>query len=283
MVSAVAVAAAVVLGLAVGSYLLKPALGPYPNYAPRVKLVYLYLRVYNTTVPVGGRPANVTLASFMAVVELWNTHRGTYLLPTKVAVHIPQQAYCGASVCGGGGVRVVEKTSTSASIIGEAVATTTIIIGNGSAAGGERPPNGSIEVVKYYRGSGFSYGYSNDILLERGVTHIPSNVVGENLPYGSAAYVTLSCTVPLPQIWARSWFSGRNPWLHGSSWAFVIIVVNGKALGGNAVVKGTSNAVLVLKVRLKHSGSEYWYGSIPPSVLIEPSEELVPATPPQSP
>lgn len=252
--SALIVLAALCAGTLLGAYMLKPRLGPYPNYEPEVKLEYLYIRIFNTTVMINGAgPKNVTMASFMAVIKVGNPYNDTDILPSTVAIHIPQDAYYGES-------NTSNVTFTATMSIKEK---------GGQVPAGGSPPNGSVEVIK--SGDGFAYGFTNDLILDHGVARFSLRDVSSVIPRNSDAYITVSGTVPLPELWGRN----VRAWFHGDSWAYVIVSIDGKALGNNLEVKGTSDYVLILKVRLTREGDEYWYGSIPSPILYNPTDILV--------
>ncbi len=249
--SALIVLAALCAGTLLGTYMLKPRLGPYPNYEPAVTLEYLYLRVFNATIAVEGAGArNLTMASFMAVLRIENPYGDVDILPSTVAIHVPQNTY------------YREGNGSTATF------TVTVSV-SGGAGTEEGAPNTTMEVIK--EGSGFAYGYTNDLILDRGVTHFSLRDVNSVIPRESVAYVTISGTVPLPELWSRN----VGAWFHGGSWAYVIVSIDGKALGKGLEVKGTADYVAILKVRLMSEGSEYWYGSIPRPVLDNPTDALV--------
>jgi len=60
------VLAAPYVGTLFGIYMLKLKLGPYPNYEPGVRLEYLYIRSFNTTVVVNDTGPYFLTTSFKA-------------------------------------------------------------------------------------------------------------------------------------------------------------------------------------------------------------------------
>ncbi len=251
---ALIVMAALCAGALLGAYMLKPKLGPYPNYEPEVKLEYLYVRVFNTTVMVNSAGLkNVTMVSFMAVIKVGNPYNNTDILPSTVAIHIPQETY-------------YEESNASTVAF-------TVTIGakekGGQVPAGGSPPKDSLEIIK--GGDGFAYGFTNDLILNHGVAHFSLRDVSSVIPRNSDAYIVVSSTTPLPEVWGRN----VESWFHGGSWAYVLVSIDGEALGNNLEVKGTSDYVLILKVRLTHEGDEYWYGSIPKVVLDNPTDSLL--------
>ncbi len=252
LATALIVVVALCAGALLGAYMLKPKLGPYPNYVPEVRLEYLYLRVFNTTVMISGEPRNVTMVSFMAVVRVGNPYSDVDILPSTIWVHVPQDVY-------------YEEGS------GNVTFTATVSIGGQAPAGGGAL-NASVEVVK--SGSGFAYGYTNDLILDHGVMRFSLRDINSAIPHDSIAYITVSGTMPLPEVWGRhvrTWFHEDS----GGSWTYVVVSIDGKALGTGLEVKGTADYVLILKVRLTHNGNEYWYGSIPRPILCNPTDVLV--------
>ncbi len=254
MASALIVLAALCAGTLLGAYMLKPKLGPYPNYEPEVELEYLYIRIFNTTVAINGvGPQNATMASFMAVIKVGNPYNNTDILPSTVAIHVPQD---------------VDYEESNASTV-TFTATISIKEKGSQVPSGGSPPNDSVEIIK--SGDGFAYGFTNDLILDHGVVRFSLRDISSVIPRNSDAYVMISGTVPLPELWGKN----VRTWFHGGSWAYVVISIDGKALGNNLEVKGTSDYVLILKVRLTHEGNEYWYGSIPKVVLDNPTDILV--------
>lgn len=254
MASALIVLAALCAGTLLGAYMLKPKLGPYPNYEPEVKLEYLYIRIFNTTVAINGvGPQNATMASFMAVIKVGNPYNDTDILPSTVAIHVPQD---------------VDYEESNASTV-TFTATISIKEKGGQIPAEGSPPNDSVEIIK--SGDGFAYGFTNDLILDHGVARFSLRDISSVIPRNSDAYVMISGTVPLPELWGKN----VRTWFHEGSWAYVVISINGKALGNNLEVKGTSDYVLILKVCLTHEGNEYWYGSIPKVVLDNPTDILV--------
>ena len=251
---ALIVLAALCAGILLGAYMLKPQLGPYPNYEPKVQLEYLYIRIFNTTLATGNAGSkDVTMVSFIAIVKVVNPYNDTDILPSAVAVHIPQD--------------VNYKESA-----GSKVTFTATVSISGQPASGGSPPNNSTEVLK--GGDGFAYGFTNDLILSHGVVHFSLRDINSIIQHDSTAYITISGTVPLPEIWSKN----VRTWFHESSkglWTYVVVSIDGKALGNNLEAKGTSDYVLILKVRLTRQGNEYWYGSVPKPVLDNPSDILV--------
>jgi len=257
LITALIVVAALCAGTLLGAYMLKPRLGPYPNYEPDVKLEYLYIRIFNTTTTIDGvEPRNITMLAFMAVVRVVNPYNDVDILPNTMAVHVPQDVYYKESNAG---------TVTF-------TATINIKEKGGHVPAGGSPPNDSVEVIK--SGNGFAYGYTNDLILDHGATRFSLRDINSVIPHDSIAYVTISCTIPLPEVWSKH----MGTWFHegsGGPWAYVVVSIDGKALGAGLEDKGTADYVLMLKVRLMHDGNEYWYGSIPGPILYNPADTLV--------
>ncbi len=245
---------ALMAGVLFGTYMLKPSISPYANYEPEVELRYLYLRVFNTSVPAENNELrNVTMVSFMAVLEINNPYEDVWLAPSSIKIHIPQDVYIERNASDGSGNLTI---TASFSVLG----------GTAESVSAENLPNLTATVIKG------GYGFTNDLLLDHGVTHLPPKDTSALIPPGGMAYAVVSGTLPLPEVWVRN----IRTWFHGNGWIYVIAVIEGKAPSSDfSEVKGRCDVALLLKVPLRGNLNELQYGAIPAAVMSNPSETFI--------
>lgn len=242
------VVATVVLGLLIGlgiSYsLLWPGITPPKECYPKIKLDYLYIKLFNVSSGAGSL-SNNALLTYLAVIEVSNDC-GFTIAPKYISLEIPEDIYLGT--CGRG----KEGTATVSVTISLSNRTSKLSSNHSSRVSGP-----SSYLVIYDSSLSRCVPAFSDVngLLRHdyGIKYYPLSSEYFILPKHSIKLI-LTGTAPIPRLWV----SRLNSWF--DSGTYVIINFNGRGVD----VRGYAEALLILKVKLKEvSKWEYVYGSIP--------------------